>query len=156
MCRAWVLAGQVWKPFTFTFTHLADAFIQSDLHCIQAIHVLSLCVFPGNRTHNLCAANAMLYHSATEHCETTGLESWTRNLKVASSSLRSGRNCRLGGVNVQLSTLNTTTEVPLSKALNPQLLPGRRSIKMAAHCSGYVFTVCVCSLLSPLFFFYFI
>ncbi len=24
-----------------------------------------LCVFPGNRTHNLCAANAMLYHWAT-------------------------------------------------------------------------------------------
>uniref|UniRef100_A0A8C1PLL0 Hemoglobin embryonic subunit alpha-like n=1 Tax=Cyprinus carpio TaxID=7962 RepID=A0A8C1PLL0_CYPCA len=45
-----------------------------------------------------------------------------------------------------LSTLNTTTEVPLSKAPNPQLLPGRRSIKMAAHCSGCVFTVCVCTL----------
>ncbi len=28
--------------FTFTFMHLADAFIQSDLQCIQAIHVLSL------------------------------------------------------------------------------------------------------------------
>ncbi len=39
--------------FTFTFMNLADAFIQSDLQCIQAIHVLSLCVFPGNRTHNL-------------------------------------------------------------------------------------------------------
>ncbi len=30
--------------FTFTFMHLADAFIQSDLQCIQAIHVLSVCV----------------------------------------------------------------------------------------------------------------
>ncbi len=38
---------------SFTFMHLADAFIQSDLQCIQAIHVLSVCVFPGNRTHNL-------------------------------------------------------------------------------------------------------
>ncbi len=47
---------------TFTFMHLADAFIQSDLQCIQVIHVLSACVFPGNWTHNLCAANAMLYH----------------------------------------------------------------------------------------------
>ncbi len=46
--------------FTFTFMHLADAFIQSDLQCIQAIHFLSVHVFPGNRTHNLCAANAML------------------------------------------------------------------------------------------------
>ncbi len=39
--------------FTFTFMHLADAFIQSDLQCIQAVHVLSVCVFPGNWTHNL-------------------------------------------------------------------------------------------------------
>ncbi len=45
---------------TFTFMHLADTFIQSDLQCIQAIHFLSVCVFPGNRTHNLCTANAML------------------------------------------------------------------------------------------------
>ncbi len=35
--------------------HLADAFIQSDLQSIQAIHFLSVCVFPGKRTHNLCA-----------------------------------------------------------------------------------------------------
>ncbi len=45
--------------------HLADAFIQSDLQGIQAIHLLSVHVFPGNWTHNLCAANAMLYHWAT-------------------------------------------------------------------------------------------
>ncbi len=31
----------------FTFMHLADAFIQSDLQCIQAIHLLLVCVFPG-------------------------------------------------------------------------------------------------------------
>ncbi len=35
-------------PFTFTFMHLADAFIQSDLQSIQVIHFLSVCVFPGN------------------------------------------------------------------------------------------------------------
>ncbi len=45
--------------------HLADAFIQSDLQCIQVIHVLSVCVSPGNRTYNLRAANTMLYHWAT-------------------------------------------------------------------------------------------
>ncbi len=33
--------------------HLADAFIQSDLQCIQVIFVLSVYVFPGNWTHNL-------------------------------------------------------------------------------------------------------
>ncbi len=48
------------KLCTFTFMHLADAFIQSDLQCIQAIHLYCQYVFPGNRTHNLCAANAML------------------------------------------------------------------------------------------------
>ncbi len=33
----------------FTCMHLADVFIQSDLHCIQVIHfLLSVCVFPGN------------------------------------------------------------------------------------------------------------
>ncbi len=33
--------------FTFTFMHLADAFIQSDLHCIQVtvLHLTSSC-FP--------------------------------------------------------------------------------------------------------------
>ncbi len=31
--------------YTFTFMHLADAFIQSDLQCIQTIHVfVSMCV----------------------------------------------------------------------------------------------------------------
>ncbi len=45
--------------------HLADAFIQSNLQCIQVIYFLSVHVFPGNRIHNLCAANAMLYHWAT-------------------------------------------------------------------------------------------
>ncbi len=44
----------------FTFMHLADTFIQSDLQCIQHIHLISVCAFPGNRTHNLCTANAML------------------------------------------------------------------------------------------------
>ncbi len=40
----------------FTFMHLADAFIQNDLQCIQAIHLYCQYVFPGNRTHNLCTA----------------------------------------------------------------------------------------------------
>ncbi len=43
--------------------HLADAFIQSDLHCIQVtlLHFISS-AFPGNRTHDLAIASAMLYH----------------------------------------------------------------------------------------------
>ncbi len=47
-----------------------------------------------------------------------------------------------------LSTFNTAAEVPLSKAPNPQLLPGRRSIngcpllRVCVH-GVCVFTVCV-------------
>ncbi len=39
----------------FTFMHLADAFIQSNLHCIQDIvcFFLSVIGFPGNWTHDL-------------------------------------------------------------------------------------------------------
>ncbi len=72
------------------------------------------------------------------------MDSRTSNPKVAASSLRSGRNCRRGEwITNALSTFNTMTEVrPLSKALNPQLLPGAAAL--AAHCSGCVFTtVCV-------------
>ncbi len=39
--------------FTFTFTHLADAFIQSDLQLHSGYTFSLVCVFPGNRTHNL-------------------------------------------------------------------------------------------------------
>ncbi len=55
---------------------------------------------------------------------------WTCNPKVLGSNLRSGRDCRWGEwITSTLSTFNTMTEVrPLSKAPNPQLLPGRRSI----------------------------
>ncbi len=49
--------------FTFTLMHLADAFIQSDLQCIQAInffyeYVCSLGIDPTT----FCAANAMFYY----------------------------------------------------------------------------------------------
>ncbi len=44
--------------------HLADAFIQSDLHCIQVTVFtvfLSALAFPGIRTHDLGVASTMLY-----------------------------------------------------------------------------------------------
>ncbi len=60
-----------------------------------------------------------------------------------------GTNCRWGEwMYSALSTFNTMTEVPLSKAPNPQLLPGHRSINgcpqlwVCVH-SVCVFTVCV-------------
>ncbi len=46
---------------TFTFMHLADTFIQSDLQLHSGYTFLSVYVFPGNRTHNLlrCWRNAL-------------------------------------------------------------------------------------------------
>ncbi len=38
---------------TFTFMHLADDFIQSDLQLHSGYTFSLVCVFPGNRTHNL-------------------------------------------------------------------------------------------------------
>ncbi len=61
------IAWRTWTWITFTFMHLADAFIQSDLHCIQVtvyfiLFFLSALAFPGNRTHDLGIASAMLYY----------------------------------------------------------------------------------------------
>uniref|UniRef100_A0A8C2CAT1 Kinesin-like protein n=1 Tax=Cyprinus carpio TaxID=7962 RepID=A0A8C2CAT1_CYPCA len=57
---------------------------------------------------------------------------------------RAGRNCRWGECMYSaLSTLNTTTEVPVSKAPNPQLLPGRRSINGCPLLRVCVHGVCV-------------
>ncbi len=48
---------------SFTFMHLADAFIQSDLQYIQAIHVFYHYVCSlGIEPTTFCGANAMLYH----------------------------------------------------------------------------------------------
>ncbi len=54
-------------PVHGTFTHLADAFIQSDVQChaIQAIHFGQYVCFLGIELATFCAANAILYHWAT-------------------------------------------------------------------------------------------
>ncbi len=64
--------------------------------------------------------------------------SWPKSCEFES---RASRNCRWGSECTALSQyLNTTTEVPLSKALNSQLLTGCRSIN-GCPCSGCVFTL---------------
>ncbi len=72
------------------------------------------------------------------------VESWTHNQNVVSLSLGPAGIVG-GGVNVQLSLhLQYHDEVPLSKPLKPQLLPGRRRInscpllRVCVHC-------CVCA-----------
>ncbi len=95
----------------------------------------------------LCLMSKQLYAAVTV-CTACWLASRTRNPKVAGSSLRSGRYCRWGNwMYSALSSFNTTTEVPLSKAPNPQLLPGRRSINGCPLLRVCVHGVCVCSLL---------
>ncbi len=50
------------REIAFTFMHLADAFIQRDLQCIQAVHFfISMCSL-GIEPTTFYAANAMLYH----------------------------------------------------------------------------------------------
>ncbi len=44
--------------------HLADAFIQSHLQCIQAIHLVIMCV-PWELNPQPFVLNVMLYHWAT-------------------------------------------------------------------------------------------
>ncbi len=97
----------------------------------------------------LVSFNTVLYPkaSASASAGKSWPNGWRVRLVIERLQVRvSGQQeLQVGGVNVQrsLSTFNTTTEVPLSKALNPQLLPGHRS-NMAAHCSVCVFTaVCV-------------
>ncbi len=57
-CKIWHLKRYVYQlstgmQITFTFMHLADAFIQSDLQLHSGYTFSSVHVFPGNRTHNL-------------------------------------------------------------------------------------------------------
>ncbi len=47
---------------SFTFMHLADAFIQSDLQCIQVIHFCQYLCSLGIEPTTFCAADAMLYN----------------------------------------------------------------------------------------------
>ncbi len=59
--------GRDFTHFSFTFMHLADAFIQSDAQCHSGYSFFmyfsgSKCVPLGSEPTIFCAANAMLYH----------------------------------------------------------------------------------------------
>ncbi len=80
-----------------TFMHLADAFIQSDLHCIQVTvsTFLSALAFPGNRTHDLGVASAMLYQLSYRKAVFLQdlQESWEAHFDVI-NSLAANRNTK--------------------------------------------------------------
>ncbi len=66
-----VYCTMLFQTFTFTFMHLADAFIQSDLQLHSGYTFSLVHVFPGNRTHNLLRSwrNALpLSHTGTKTC----------------------------------------------------------------------------------------
>ncbi len=56
---SWAL-GNLWAIKMFTFMHLADAFIQSNLHCIQGTH-MSSCIPCESNPWPASVASAMLY-----------------------------------------------------------------------------------------------
>ncbi len=85
------LSKQNWKTLRKSISkHLADTFIQSNLQGYT--FVLSVCVFPGNRTHNLCAANAMLYHW------TTGTHLWLSEVYFCDNRFNSWFSYTVGSI----------------------------------------------------------
>ncbi len=63
-----------WGEGSILHLHLADAFIQSDLLYIQAIHFFNEYVCSlGIEPTTFCAANAMLYHWATRTSSVSGI-----------------------------------------------------------------------------------
>ncbi len=63
-CISWSMIMQV-LCCTFTFMHLADAFIQSDLQCIQAIHIFVSTCSVGNEPTTFALLTQCSNHWAT-------------------------------------------------------------------------------------------
>ncbi len=55
------------KIYTFTFMHLADAFIQSDLQLHSGYTFSLVCVFPENRTHILIYVVIVFLSMSNKH-----------------------------------------------------------------------------------------
>ncbi len=71
--------------------HLADAFIQSDLHSSYSFYISTGLAFPGNRTHDLGVASAMLYQLSyrkanSKLCGKWGFEALSIIVRVMSPS----------------------------------------------------------------------
>jgi len=82
--------------FIFTFMHLADAFIQSDLQLHSGYTFSLVSVFPGNRTHSLlcCWRNALpLSHTGTCFCLVHATY-WIMSNCISFKQLRNNYYCR--------------------------------------------------------------
>ncbi len=90
------------------------------------IVVLSVCVFPGNRTHNLCAANAMLYHWATGNtpkCEPHWPNVW--NMCAHTILWDDGTHCNIGHTLAwRVSCGSVSNEIATTSLAFGQIEPG--------------------------------
>ncbi len=71
---------------TFTFMHLADAFIQSDLQLHSGYTFSSVCVFPGNRTHNLLRCWQQCSTTEPHVCQSVGTQRRSQSILRRTSS----------------------------------------------------------------------
>ncbi len=74
--------------YIFTFLHFyafSRRFYPKRLTVHSGYTLFCQYVFPGNWTHNLCAANAMLYHWATTHSGVSCLQVWKFEIHHLSS-----------------------------------------------------------------------
>lgn len=62
------------KCFKFTFMHLADTFIKSDLHCIEGIRLISSCILWKSNPWDCC-----LLHASCSTVWPTGNLSWSHH-----------------------------------------------------------------------------
>ncbi len=91
--------------FTFTFMHLVDAFIQSDLQLHSGYTCSLVHVFPGNRTHNL-------------------LRSWCNALPLSHT-----------GKHFSLKTKKAQTHQAQDFKLTTNVLYRRQMIQLLLHCN---------------------
>ncbi len=123
--------------------HLADAFIQSDLHCIQVTvsTFLSALAFPGKRTHDLGVASAMLYQLSYRKATWADLLTriwqgmYSQN-KTITSQVCSGQDWN----GLSYSWLIDTEVFVIYK----KYLIGRNVQWLCLHIVCFTFTLCMC------------
>ncbi len=103
---------------------------------VHSGYFLSVCVFSGNWTHNLCAANAMLYHWATGTCWNARTHAHTHThthtIKTKNFLLPSTTD-ELMLLNISKTGYSSTTE-DCSSILDPgHPLPSHFSVQVKIH-----------------------
>jgi len=111
---------------TFTFMHLADAFIQSDLQLHSGYTFSLVHVFPGNRTHNLSLSwrNVLpLSHTGTRTHTHTGTHTHTHTHTHTYSGTRTHTHTHTGTHTDDITTTKTTQVFELWGIWQLELIP---------------------------------